>query len=500
MASIIISGNTMKDVPELNKMVNDLLKGKIGISQFFKFLDDNELVTKVRCINNDINPSALVDFVGDTISTIFSIPKKSECEDVEDDEEIGCEGDCKGCPNNSFHNEHEDEEDDNFEHPEKELYKTNEAYEKHVKDTVEFAKRLIDDYGDSEEDDIEHAKAVKLFHSLMILGRTYRIRAKKGDVEYNIPNFSPENILKFIDFLDLPTDKIEAALNRGKSTYYKMKIYKSFEEFEKNMKDVYGIEDVWNPPKEIPDWFESVRDNTYRKFHNDELLEPIDEDEWNEFKKWKENKDFENQCRRIVDMIINQFSPILTGKVLKHFDNMYKSNDNLFMVQLRSLYSAAKSARNKGMICYIDVEDDTIICNPIPNTKKDIEETILDTLSGSDSKESSNKKSSTSKKTTTSASAKNDKTPAKKTTVKSSKTDTETKLKEFKGYADYILLNSSVEDDARDLLLSYAANMDGKCKKLYDYLVDLKKRKKSVKLIKYLDEKTGDVDIGFAEL
>ena len=59
------------------------------------------------------------------------------------------------------------------------------------------------------------------------------------------------------------------------------------------------------------------------------------------------------------------------------------------------------------------------------------------------------------------------------------------------------MLNSVVEDDARDLLLSYAANKDEKCKKLYDYLVDLKKKNKAVKLIKYLDDKTGNVDIGF---
>ena len=184
---------------------------------------------------------------------------------------------------------------------------------------------------------------------------------------------------------------------------------------------------------------------------------------------------------------------------MKYFEDKYKSHNNLFMRQLKSLYSAVKSARNDGLTCFIDVKDNVIICNPIENTKKDIEEIILDTLSESDSKESSNKKSSTSKKTTTTSAKKvkvSVNTPAK------SKTDTGTKLKEFKKYADYILLNSSVEDDARDLLLSYAANMDERCKKLYEYLVDLKKRKKSVKLIKYLNEKTGieDEDITFVEL
>lgn len=535
MASIIISGNTMEEVPELNKMINDLIKGKIGITQFIKFLNDNDLETKVSCINKDIEPSVLDDFVGDTLCNIFCY-KKSEHEDTEnyiEDEE----------------NNEEKVEDDEFKIPDEFWKKTNKAYEKHVKDTIDFAKRLVDDYGDSREDDIDHTKAVKLFHSLIVLARTYRQRASGGDERYNIPNFSPENILKFIESLDLPTDKIKAASERGKSTHYKMKIYKSFEEFEKNMKDAYGIEDVWNPPKEIPDWFETVRDNMYRKFHNDEILKAIDEDEWNEFKNWKENKDkgiyvktdkilkdilkikpnislhemldignrvekefkeyleslknskdsadslkkesFENQCRCIVNDIINKFSPILTGEALKYFENKYKTNDKLFMNQLKSLYNAVKSAKNDGLICYIDVNAGTIICNPIPNTKKDIEEIVIDTLSKSDSKESSTKKSSTSKKTTASASAKSDKTSTKK----ASKTDMGTK--EFKKYADYILLNSTAEDDARDLLLSYAANMDERCKKLYDRLVEFKKNNETVKLIKYVDGKTGKEDIDF---
>ena len=62
------------------------------------------------------------------------------------------------------------------------------------------------------------------------------------------------------------------------------------------------------------------------------------------------------------------------------------------------------------------------------------------------------------------------------------------------------MLNSPVEDDARDLLLSYAANMDERCKDLYKQLIDLKKRNKLVKLIKYFNEKSDNEDIGFAEL
>lgn len=389
MASIIISGNTLKDVPEINKMVNELLNGRISMSRFIKFLDDNNLETRVRCVNKDINPSVLDDFIGDTLSTIFSVPKKSEHEYAEENDE------------------YEEVEDDECKNPDELWKKTNEAYEKHIKDTVDFAKRLIDDYGDSEEDDIDHTKAVKLFHSMMILGRTYRQRANKGDERYNIPNFTPENILKFIESLGLPTDKIQAALERGRSSYYKMKIYKDFEEFEKNMKEAYNIQDVWNPPKEVPEWFESVRNMQYRKFYPiEDIL--IDESEWIEFMKWKENK--------------------------------------------------SKSSTSK---------------KTASSSKKD---------------------ESTSKKTESSASAKKEKTIVKKTTVKSK---TDVKLKEFKKYADYILSNSIVKNDARDLLISYAANLDERCKKLYDYLVELKKKNKVVKLIKFLDDKTGNEDIGF---
>ena len=382
MASIVISGDVP---PKVNEMVNNLLKGKIGISQFIKFLHDNNLETKVNYINKDVEPSVLDDFIGDTLCNIFCY-KKSEHEDTEnytEDEE----------------NDEEEIEDNEYEKSEL-IKKSNEVYEKDVKDTVDFAKRLIDDYGYSEEDDIDHAKAVKLFYSLMLLARTYRQKAFKGDEKFNIPNFSTENILKFIESLDLPINKIKAASERGKSTYYKTKIYKSFEEFENKMKYAYGIENVWKPTKEVPEWFESVRNMLYRKFYpTEDIL--IDESEWNEFKKWKEEN---------------------------------------------------------------------------------------------------NKKSSTSNKITVSASVRNNKTSTKKTTTKPSKTDSGTKLKEFKGYSDYILLNSPVEDDARDLLLSYAANMDEKCKDLYKQLIDLKKRHKSVKLVKYFDEKTDNEDIGFAEL
>ena len=385
MASIIISDDTMKDVPEVRKMVNDLLKGNIGISQFFKFLHDNNLETKVNYINKDVDPSVLDDFVGDTLCNIFCY-KNSEHEDTEnytEDEE---------------NDEEEEIEDNECEKPEL-IKKLNEVYEKDVKDTVDFAKRFIDDYGDFEEDDIDHTKAVKLFYSLMLLARTYRQKAFKGDEKFNIPNFSTENILKFIESLDLPINKIKAASERGKSTYYKTKFYKSFEEFENKMKYAYGIENVWKPTKEVPEWFESVRNMLYRKFYpTEDIL--IDESEWNEFKKWKEEN---------------------------------------------------------------------------------------------------NKKSSTSNKITVSTSVRTNKTSTKKTTTKPSKTDSE-KLKEFKRYSDYILLNSPVEDDARDLLLSYAANMDERCKDLYKQLIDLKKRHKLVKLVKYFNEKTDNEDISFAEL
>lgn len=431
MASIIMSG----DVPsEVSKMINDFTKGKIGISRLFEFLNDNGIEVKI------------------------SESKNSECKNDENNEK-----------------------------------------ENYAKDTINFVKRLIENYdndNDGEEDDDDHIKAIKLCNSLLVLARTYRKRATDGDDSYNIPKFNPENILNFIDSIDLPTDKIRNSFEKRKSFYCKNKIYNDFNEFEKNMKSVYGIEDVWNPQKETPEWFESVRDNLYRKFHPEDVIN-LSEDEWNEFKEWKEkkNKDFENQCRHIVDDII-KFSPILTGKAINYFEKNYKSNDKTFMNQLKQLFDNVKSVKNCGLICFIDVDEyDRIDCNPIQNTKKDIEEKVLNATS-SKSDKPSDKKSSTSKKTTSSVSPKKGKTSTKKT----SKTDTGVKIKEFKEYADYILLNSPVEDDAKDLLLSYAANMDERCKKLYDYLVDLKKRKKSVKLIKYHNIESGNTDIGFAEL
>lgn len=475
MASIIISGN----IPtELNDMVNNLLKGKISISQFIKFLDNDNLKTKVRCIKRDINSSVLDDLVGDTLSTIFSIPKKSEFEDTED-------------------NDDEETEDDGCKNPDKFCGKTKEEYEEDVNDTVEYAKRLIDDYGDFEEDDIDHTKAVRLFLSMMNLGRTFRKRAIKGYRECNIPTFTPESILKFIESIDLPIDKIEAALERGKSNYYKNKIYKSFDDFVTSMKDIYGIEDVWNPPKEIPEWFESVRNIQYRKFYPSEDIF-VDESEWNEFKKWKE----ENKNKEYIDTKAN-----------KLFRDILNIKPDLDIYEMIGINELAMRGCVKGLEecldCLKKSKNSSIINTILKNSCYSGDNTHI--VKKNDNKESSDKKSSTSKKatssskkddtsskkTTSSASAKKEKTTVKKTTVKSK---TDAKIKEFKKYADYILSNSIVEDAARDLLLSYAANLDERCKKLYEYLVDLKKRKKSVKLIKYYDEKAGNTDIAFAEL
>lgn len=496
MASIIISGDTMKDVPEVRKMVNDLLKGKIGISQFFKFLHDNDLETKVNCVNFN-------DFISETLS-VFSTIKYSEHEDEE-----------------------ESQERENYDESWKKSF---DKCENNIKDNIEYAKHLINDYGDYEEDDIDHIKAVKLFHSLMVLVRIYRKRSIEGDRRYIIPNFTPENILKFIDSLGLPIDKIKAEFERGKSTYYKMKIYKDFNDFVKSMKNIYGVEDVWNPPKEVPEWFESVRNMQYRKFcPTDEGCACID--------KKNDNKDsFENQCRHIVNDIINEFSPVFTITVIKYFEKKYKSNDKIFMDQLKSLYNTVKSAKNNGLMSLIDIaHDKDICCSFIPIARKDIEgkhsnvsskpdsnpeedpisyektlealneinEIISDSLKDDKTTEKKNtssaKKSSTSKKIPISASAKNDRTTTKKNTTKSSKTDTKTESNEFaKNYLEYILLNSFIEKNAKDLLFSYAANMDERFEKLYKKLVDLKKKNKSVKLIKYLDE-NGNEDIDFVE-
>ena len=43
MASIIISDETTRDVPEVSKMLDDRLKGKITMSCFLKFLNDNDI-------------------------------------------------------------------------------------------------------------------------------------------------------------------------------------------------------------------------------------------------------------------------------------------------------------------------------------------------------------------------------------------------------------------------------------------------------------------------
>ena len=510
MASIIISDETTRDVPEVSKMLDDRLKGKITMSCFLKFLNDNDIGIKVRYKNKDVNSpvnsSVLNHFINEKFSTLFSDFKNSEHEDEEESQECG-----------------------NYDESWKKSF---DKCENDINDNIEYAKRLINNYGDYEEDDIDHIKAVKLFHSLMVLVRIYRKRSIEGDHRYYIPNFTPENILKFIDSLGLPIDKIEAEFERGKSTYYKMKIYKDFNDFVKSMKNIYGIEDVWNPPKEVPEWFESVRNMQYRKFYpDDEECTCID--------KKNDNKDsFENQCRHIVNDIINEFSPVFTIKVIKYFEKKYKSNDKIFMDQLKSLYNTVKSAKNDGLMCFIDLaHDKDICCSFVPIARKDIKEKpsnvsskpdsnseedpinyektlealneineiISDSLKTDETTEkkntSSTKKSSTSKKIPVSASAKNNKTTTKKTTTKkSSKTDTKTESNEFtKNYLEYILLNSYIEKDARDLLFSYAMNMDERFEELYKKLVDLKKKNKSVRLIKHIDEKTGKEDIDFVE-
>ena len=538
MASIIVSSDVSSEV---NEMVIDLIHGKISLCKFLKFLNDNDIGIKVRYKNKDVNSPVnsyvLNHLINEKFSTLLSGFKNSEHEDEEESQE--CEN-----YDESWKNSFDKCEND-------------------IKDNIEYAKRLINNYGNYEEDDIDHIKAVKLFHSLMVLVRIYRKRSIEGDRRYYIPNFTPENILKFIDSLGLPIDKIKAEFERGKSTYYKMKIYKDFNDFVKSMKNIYGIEDVWNPPKEIPEWFESVRDMQYRKFYPEINI-------INEFKKWKEennNKDsFEDQCRQIVNDIINEFSPVFTIKVIRYFEKKYKSNDKIFMYQLKELYNTVKSAKNNGLMSFIDIaHDKDICCSFIPIAREDIKgkssnvsskpdsnpeedpinyektlealneinEIISDSLKNDNTTEkkntssakksstskkipvstsvkndkptekkntSSTKKSSTSKKIPVSTSVKNDKTTTKKTTtIKSSKTDTKTESNEFaKNYLEYIFLNSFVEKNAKDLLFSYAANMDERFEELYKKLVDLKKKNKSVKLIKYLDE-TGNEDIDFVE-
>lgn len=395
MASIIISGEAIEDTPELNKMINGLLKGKIGISQFIKFLDENNLETKVRSINGDINSSVLADLVDEALSTLsISIPKNSEYE----------------------------------------------------------------------EDNIEYAKALELFHSLMHLRRTYHQRAIKGDEKYHIPNFTPEDILRFIDSLNLPTDKIRASLERGKSTYYKTKNYKDFKDFEKNMKYAYGIENVWNPSKETPEWFESIRDNTYRQFH--EEFE-VDGEEWDEFKKWKEEK----KDKEDID-----------AKANKLFRDILNIKPDLDVHELIGINELAMKGCVKGL-------EECLEC-----LKKSKKSSIVTNILKYSVNPSDNKKSSTSKKTSSSTSAKDDKPAEKKTSKKSTtkaKTDSDVDLaKQYSQYAGFILTHAKYNSkDAKEALLLKAKNLDTTCEKLYVKLNTLiAEGKENINLIYYFDE------------
>lgn len=193
MASIVISGDVLTEVPELEKMVNDLINGKVSLSNFVKFLNENDIESKL-------------------------------------------------------HHKKEDEICQTF----------------------------------SDED-----KSLKIYRTLMNLRKTY------GN---EIPELTRENIFNFISSLNLPVEKIKRAYENAKSYFYKMRIYRSFEEFEDCMKEGYGIDDVWNVSKDdVPEWFEFIRDELYKRTHSEDVV-LIDEDEFAEFRKWKKEK--ENKSKK----------------------------------------------------------------------------------------------------------------------------------------------------------------------------------------------------------
>lgn len=65
MASIVIVGDTMSEIPELKGIINDLLKGKISITNFMKFLEDNDLKPELVRVGEENNEEDF-DSDGDT--------------------------------------------------------------------------------------------------------------------------------------------------------------------------------------------------------------------------------------------------------------------------------------------------------------------------------------------------------------------------------------------------------------------------------------------------
>jgi hypothetical protein len=222
MASIVIAGNVG---PEVKEMVEGLINGKISWGRFFKFLKDNGLETKVTYKKESVKPSAFDEFAGDILSTIFNIPE----EEVEDDEETGCEGDCKGCPNNCFHDEDEE--------------------------------NIIEDV----DGDTKETVAADLFRRLCDIRRIYRRTSYKNEA-YKLP-FTIKSIVDFMNALDLPTSNIETSINGARKYYFTNKKYTSIDQFKRDMLNEFQIKDIdCSLPNGTPDWIPGLINRVKKQF------------------------------------------------------------------------------------------------------------------------------------------------------------------------------------------------------------------------------------------
>ena len=164
MASIVIVGDTMSEIPELKGIIDDLLKGKISITNFMKFLEDNNLEPELVRVGEE---------------------------------------------------NHEEE---------------------------------FDSDGDTKE-----AVAADLFKRLGEIRKIYRRESYKNKA-YKVP-FTTNSIIEFMKLLELPTEKIEKSLDECRRYYYTHKRYTSWDEFESDMRNEFGIKDLNGPlPNKTPEW------------------------------------------------------------------------------------------------------------------------------------------------------------------------------------------------------------------------------------------------------
>ena len=369
MASIIITGETCRNIPEIKKMLDDFLCGKIRFNKFIDFIEKNGLEIKTSVISDD-------------------------------------------------------------------------------------GKR-------TDDKDILEKRAERLYRDICDIGKDYRKRSfNDKDSIFRIDSFTPENIIKFISILGLPTEKISKSLEAAKSEYYQKRIYHTFYEFEKCMKNAYNIDDVWEADLDkCPDWFKDIRDSLYSREHpeDDEYIE-LESDEWEDFQRWRKERNKENvdeyadklfreimnlkqkpslpemigindlaltkniegleecvkclkksknasllniilkysckdapkkeddndkktgdktksskekdsvdrseiEARKLFNKIIDDFNPVFTGNALQYFENNFGAHKHDFIDRLQMLYDGIKGCKGR---CGVDVDShEAIIYNPI---------------------------------------------------------------------------------------------------------------------------------------